>query len=54
MPYGKVYELLTQEHGNSSDTVLIESPFLETTRLGTPMRFVLLGKYFLQGLFRLI
>lgn len=44
MPYGKIYKLLTEEHGNSGDVVLIESPFLETTRLGTPMRSVLLGK----------
>lgn len=52
MPYGKVYELLTQEHENLGDVVLIESPFMETTRLGTPMRSVLLGKYFLPRVFQ--
>lgn len=52
MPYGKVYKLLTQGHGNSGDVVLIESPFLETTRLGTRIRCVLLGKY--QGFLNLI
>lgn len=45
MTYGKIKELLKKEYSEfNNDIVVIESPFLETTRSGLPIRNVYLGK----------
>lgn len=41
--YGIIQRLLAENFEDSHDKVLIESPFIETTRSGTYLRSVVLG-----------